>query len=350
MGVTFEMLDVKQGECIIVDFPDQTFGVFDGGPTLAAAGILPSIQARKKGGHHCRFVSASQWDRDHIAGLPVIIEEARPDMFVTPSVALDVLENIARRLDNKPVDKLFGAIRESVERAGSESVQVGRGQAIPLDDLPDVKTRVLGPPLTLLRSMESRFHDGDVDDLREFRNAASMAVWIGFRGRAALLTGEQPETAWLDMEDFCRRLSPSMGLPFDPRADWIKLSHHGAANENDGRLFQYFARSRFVGSASSSGTRYGHPHPRALATLRSVGGAAMCTRLGQGCKAIHTHGHDPMMPAGWAAGVAKFPPGGTPCHGTITVSIDDTGVVTVSGVTQQPLCPYGAPQSGIEAW
>lgn len=350
MGVTFQMLDVMQGECIIVDFPDRSFAVFDGGPRRDAAQILPSIRARRQAGHACRFVSASQWDRDHVAGLPAIIDEAVPEMFVTPTVALDVLERIARRLDGKPVDGLFAAIGASVDNAGAERVQVGRGQPIPLEGLPEVATRVLGPPLTLLNSMESRFHDGDVDDLREFRNAASMAVWIGFRGRAAFLAGEQPETAWLDMYDFCRRISPSLGLPMDPRADWIKLSHHGAASENDGRLFQYFARGRFVGSASSSGTRYGHPHPRALAALRRVGGAAMCTRLGQGCQAIHVHGHDPLNPDSWSAGVARFPAARSPCHGTITIDIDDAGVVTVSGASLQPQCPYGAPQTGVTAW
>lgn len=350
MGVAFHLLDVKQGECVIVDFPDETFGVVDGGPRLDAADVLPAVRARSSAGRPCRFVSASQWDRDHIAGLPAIIEEARPEIFVTPSVALDTLERIAQRLDGRPVNGLFRAIHTSVQTVGSERVQVGRGQSIPLGGLHDVDARVLGPPLTLLNSMEARFHDGDVDDLREFRNAASMAVWFSFRGRAAFLSGEQPESAWLDMYDFCRTKSLSLGFPIDPRADWIKLSHHGAADENDSRLFQYFARGRFVGSASSSGTRYGHPHPRALASLRRVGGAAMCTRLGQGCKAIHTHGHDAMNPTAWSAGVARFPPGGTPCHGTITVSIDETGRVTVSGASQQPLCPYGAPQSGVEAW
>lgn len=349
MPLEFHLLDVGQGECTFVDFPDGTYGVVDGGPcTKVGMAVQGAIAGRA--GRHCRFVAASQWDRDHVAGLPEIVLASRPDFLLVPSIGLGSIERIVAFLEgaSKPRLPIIESLRDACSRVGAAEHDIGRGHHLPLAPLADVCGWGLGPPITLLHEVERRIKTGaDLDDFRDFRNAASMVLWFSYRGRAAMLCGEQSGDSWRTTYDFCRSKGASLGMPADPRADWLKLSHHGGAEENNGDLFQYFGRSNvFVGSASSSGRQYGHPHPQALAELRRSGGIAMCSRLGQGCQAIQVDGHNPMVPELWAHKVSRLPKAGSLCHGTLRVVIDETGRVEVLGQHTQTRCPYGAPASG----
>ena len=167
-------------------------------------------------------------------------------------------------------------------------------------------------------------------------------------GRALLLPGEVEAEVADELEVQFGR-APGRIHHEDPRAIWIKLSHHGSKTGTDANLLRIFGHDTFVASASHD-ARHGHPHPRALAAVRECNGLSMCTRLGKGCRLIQEHpdnypAHDPL----WANDTDwnRYANPQQHCYGTVTVSVSPNGTCIVSGaVAERNNCPYGGLSSG----
>jgi hypothetical protein len=209
--------------------------------------------------------------------------------------------------------------------------------------------------LSPAKSVEDRLDDvlknPSRQRLRSLRNNASLVLWVRAFGKALLLPGEVDR-------DMASELEQQFGLPglshysdddIDIRVWWLKLGHHGSKGATDSELLRIFAREAFVASASH-GAQHGHPHPRALHAVRSLGGRVMCTRLGKGC---HLAQRDPArFPAddpAWADDVdwKAEPRRSERCYGTVTVTVRPDGHCSVTGaVAERDDCPYGGPSDG----
>lgn len=352
------LLDVGQGEAILMDLPDGSFALVDGGPRSDAAGVIEHVELRATQGGRFRFAAASHWDRDHIAGLPEIIRRFPPDEFLQPGVDLALLEQLLDRIGSGDVSREITSLRQVCKDSGIDEQGLDARQ--PVRDVGDgVEVYALAPDSTVKRLVEDTITSTNspmptVNRLRQLRNRASLVLWVRAYGRNLLLTGEVGRDEVLTMRQQFRPHKRSGAVPFDdPRAIWIKLPHHGSERNGCPELFQYFAAPRYVASASH-GARWSHPHPEVLRLVHfsrreGMVGDAMCTRLGKGCALIQSEGHSPDRPEEWVRDVvwSKVSNPQRQCYGTVTVRIESGGQCTVLGDAEEEVdCPYGGPRTG----
>jgi competence protein ComEC len=349
------LLNVGQGEAILIDLPDGSFMLLDGGPKADAAGILDAVEARVKAKRRFRLAGISQWDADHIRGIPAILARCKPEEFRYPGIDLQLFEEIARREADEDLSSLTSDVRAAIEALPPVAQQTFIA-CNALDDLGGVEAYVLSPSPHIageIRHDLARSGAAGQSVLKKFRNRTSVAIWLRFAGRTLFLAGEAEEDQYRVMEDyFLRKHGALVAHRKAHAADWIKLSHHGADKNNPDELFKFFAGSSFVGAASAGGG-YDHPHPAALKRLHfDHGGSAMCTGLGKGCHRILTGKKklDPTRPDLWALALKDRKNPDRDCYGTITVTVASDGTCSTRAEAVQKSCPYGGPVNGKRAW
>ncbi len=352
------LLDVGQGEAILMDLPDGSFALVDGGPRFNAAGVIEHVEQRFAQGNRFRFAAVSHWDNDHIAGLPEILSHFPPDELLQPGVDLTLLEQLCEQLGHGAVSSGITLLRQVCEESGIDEQGLYAPQEV-RDVGEGVEMYALAPDGTMKRAVEDAISSTGPsvsNILKRLRNRASLVLWIRAYGRNLLLTGEVGRDEVLAMRQQFRPHRRSSPVPFDdPSAIWIKLPHHGSKHNACPELFQFFAAPRFVASASH-GARWSHPHPKVLHLVHfsrnASEGHAMCTRLGKGCSLIRADRdrYRPDQPEEWVRGMAwnEVPNPQKRCYGNISVRITSRGECTVSGdAGGQMDCPYGGP-SGVD--
>lgn len=337
-SLRLRMMNVGQGESIIIDFPGGKFAIIDAGPAHSADKIISEVRCRIADGKQFRFAALSHWDLDHIGGLPDLLSTFPPLEVVIPSINLDLIKEYAGAANDTIV-----ALNEIIDSREIPICYLGARQSI--DGLGDnISMYCLAPGTSARKRVRAALLSGK--SLDGVRNDVSLVLWLRAFGRTLLLPGEVPKILAQEMLHhftMCNGLQP---LSDDPRADWIKLGHHGSMGSTDSELVRIFAKDIFVASASH-GAKYGHPHPRVLQIVSAAGGINMCTRLGCGCKSIQKGMSSTDLSwttaADWKS--AEIPVSQRDCYGDIDVVIDNTGTCSVSGTGVQLRCPYGGPSN-----
>jgi len=222
-GLWIHVLDVGQGDAILIEEPQGRRVLLDAGPSARVVDLLRELCVDTLD----LFVTSHN-HADHIGGAAAVLE-AFPVRFYldngvphTTVTYQRTLEALARR--DVP---LLEAERRSLE--------VG---AITLEIFP--------PP----------------GDLELGHNANSLGVRLHMGDFAALFAGDAEEPLWgFWMDRFPEAFSP---------VDLLKGSHHGSRNGDvEGVLAQL--RPPHVVISAGRGNSYGHPHAEALARYRAVG-------------------------------------------------------------------------------
>lgn len=341
------LLDVGQGEAILLDLPNNAFALIDGGPPGAQDMILPLLSARLNEGRVFRFAALTHWDEDHIGGLVQVLRAHRPLELFRPSIDYDLIRLLCSQMNGRALPRL---IDEMVAIEATVPVQ-SLGARGSIKDLgPGVEIHALAPgnPARARVTNAVRGSLGHLPrSLSSLRNCVSLVLWIKVFGRALLLPGEVDGDMAAELNAQFSRI-PGW-IHEDPRGVWIKLAHHGSRLGTSSELIRYFAQDQFVASASH-GARYDHPHPRTLQLVRQGGGRAMCTRLGKGCRRIQEAPAQfpPDDPSWTEQSTWKAAPAPSErCYGTITVTIRPDGAYSVGGaVAERHNCPFGGPVDG----
>lgn len=341
------LLDVGQGESILIDFPEGHFALIDAGPTKAARVILDAVDARLSLGRAFRFAALTHWDADHIGALPAVLRQHAPQEIVCPSVDMALFERVCAAYEKVTTPALI----DDVQRAWAGIDQQPLHARQPIRDIgSDVEIWALSPARTVRERLEKASRNPELQTFKNLRNASSLVLWIRVFGRSLLLPGEVDMDRAHELADqFDDGVRRARVPHADPRVVWLKLAHHGSKTGTNPDFLSLFAQDSFVASASH-GARYGHPHPRVLDHVHNHKGVAMCTRLGEGCRLIID---DPMRyPArnpAWAEAVNLKRPRSPKdhCYGSISVTIASNGRCEISGATPNRTdCPYGGPATG----
>jgi competence protein ComEC len=226
------VLDIGQGDAILVEAPDGTTTLVDGGPD-------PELTLRRLGanlpffGRRIDLVVLSHPHQDHVAGLVDVVNRFRIGAVVHAGIPF---ENAA--FNRLVADAGRAATPILTARAG-QVLQVGAGTTIEVLYPTDADAAAPLP-------------DGDI-------NNGSIVLVLRFGSFSALLTGdaEAPvEHALLD-----RALVPP--------TDVLKVGHHGSTSSTT-PAFLAAASPSIAVISSGEGNEYGHPAPQTLDTLRSV--------------------------------------------------------------------------------
>lgn len=347
------LLDVGQGEAILMDFPDGSFGLLDGGPKSDAVGVIEHIAERVNNKKPFRFAGITQWDADHIRGIPAILARFQPQEFRYPGIDLHLMEEIARRVDGDEAATLSSSVRTAIQSLPRSSIAHFTAPD-PIPDTGVIDIHVLSPMPGMDEEIRDALANSSslISTLKRFRNRTSVVLWIRAWGRILFLGGEVEKNQYRDMEEYFFRPHGAL-LPYRNQhlADWIKLSHHGADTNNPHDLFKLFAQKDFVASASAGGG-YNHPHPNALKRAHfDYAGRVLCTNLGKGChRLLSESGLDARAPEAWSENLSARANPETPCYRTITITVTDDGRCSTSTQNVQSKCPYGGPRDGVHTW
>ncbi len=243
-AATVEFLDVGQGDSILIRSPEGKNALIDAGPSRSVVGLL-----RSRGVKSLDLVVVSHHHSDHYGGMAEVIRAFHPRVFVDA--------------DSPHATPPYVALLQRVKDDGLTAIRPYGDRAR--------KINLGSVTLTLLPQPPASGHE---------ENNNSIGIRVDYGAFSALLTGdsEGPERRW-----WLRHARP---LCADVQV--LKLAHHGSRNGVD-RAWLDLARPRLAVASLGSGNEFGHPHPQALALLRSEGIPLLRTDL-SGTVAIRTDG------------------------------------------------------------
>jgi competence protein ComEC len=222
--LTVRFLDVGQGDSTLIQHPDGTAILFDGGPPEAGVTRL----LRKAGVTRLALVVATHPSRDHHGGLAAVLRRFPVSLLLdggdgTPDPTFRALEHLADRLGIPRVPAL-----------APQTLTLGGG---------DLRIRVLSPP--------SRPPGPAPED----PNPRGVVAIVSSDGFDLMLSADAESIAL---------------LPLDlPDVDAMKVPHHGSS---DPGLPEVLARLRpeLAGIEVGLHNTYGHPAPETLEALRDA--------------------------------------------------------------------------------
>lgn len=230
------MLDVGQGDALLLQTPDGRVRIIDtGGAGFDGAAfdiggrvLAPALWAR--GVLRLDALAITHADPDHIGGASAVIRDFRP---------VEVWEGVAMP-DHAPSQALARAAMES----GAVMVPHLAGRA---DQIGEVRIRVLHPPAP--------------DWARpRVRNDDSIVLEVRYGDVAMLLTGD----VGADVE---RAVAPLL-LP--SRIRILKVAHHGSRTSTSQALLDAW-KPQIALISCGRGNRFGHPAPEVVRRLEAAG-------------------------------------------------------------------------------
>jgi competence protein ComEC len=266
------VLDIGQGDAILVEAPNGRTMLIDGGPdpelTLRRIGANLPFFARR-----IDLLVLSHPHQDHVAGLVDVLDRYRVGAVLHAGIPFG---NPA--YDRLLTDATGTGVVVAVVRTG-QALQVGAG----------VTARILYPTQA---DAEAPLPEGDI-------NNGSVVLQLTFGGFSALLTG--------DAEAPIESALGSRGL-LEP-VDVLKVGHHGSNSSTTPGLLDAIRPSVAIIS-SGEGNEYGHPAPETLANLASRPGVGVFRTDPQGDVEVVTDGTTLRVRTddGWSPSIAVHQP------------------------------------------
>ena len=227
-------LDVGQGGAILVETPSHKKILFDGGPTrnvLAEIGEVSSFDTKR-----IDVVVESHPDKDHIGGLPEVVDRYDVGIFLEPGVESEnsIDDELHKRLIKKNVPNILAR----------------RGMRIDFGD---------GVELLIL------FPNQNVSDWET--NDASVVAKLTYGNKSFLLNGDSTKKAEFILYGLNQAILDS---------DVLKAGHHGSRTSTS-LLFAEAVSPQYTVISAGAGNSYGHPHQEVLDILNKVGAKIVST-------------------------------------------------------------------------
>ena len=242
-GLRIAMLDVGQGECLVVEAPSGHNLMIDCGSTsVSSVGkyrVLPYLKVR--GITTLDAVLITHTDSDHISGLLELLTTGeREGIEIRELILADTM------LEDEMTEELITA----ATKEGVLVSKMKKGDEIKLEEL---QLRCLHPT---------------PDYITESKNDTSLVLSLSYQEFDLLLTG--------DVEAPGEHELLTEGLK---EYEVLKVAHHGSKNSSTQELLSMVSPE--IGLISSGkNNRYGHPHPELLDRLREYGTLSYCTKEG----------------------------------------------------------------------
>jgi competence protein ComEC len=221
-----EVLDVGQGDAILVRSPEGKTALIDAGPTREGA-----VNALKREGiRHLDLVAISHHHSDHYGGMEEVVRQWKPAYF------------LASRSGH--ATRTYLKLLQAVESQGITAIQ------------PSSRPRKIA-----LGSVELTVLAQAPEDHRE-ENNNSVGIRLKYGAFSVLLPGdgESPERRWwLEHEPDLVRDSTI-----------LKLAHHGSRNGTDAHWLDT-VRPELAVASMGRNNEFGHPHAETLSLLRRAG-------------------------------------------------------------------------------
>ncbi len=233
--ITF--INVGQGDCALVELPDDIDILIDAGGTPAYQGsfdvgkqiVLPYL--RKKGINDLDYVVASHPHEDHILGIGPVMEYIPVAKLIVPIGFGDV--------------ELGAELLSIAANEGTEIVTVSKGDDIRFSE--NCTGQVLMPGAAELMAMEDE-------------NNKSLILWLSYYENTVLFTGDM---AIEEESELLKEQLPAEG------ADILKVAHHGSKDSTSDAFLQW-AKPAYAYIPCGK-NQFGHPSDEVLERLSACG-------------------------------------------------------------------------------
>ncbi len=236
-ALTVTMLDVGQGECILIQTPDRKSILIDGGSSsrknIGKYVILPVLTFY--GIKRLDYLVATHMDGDHISGIYELLEEKYP--------VKNVLVPAAGQED--PEWKKF---TKAARKAGALVIPVKRGDSV-------------------------RFHKMNLTCIHpcrgyqpEDRNDTSVVLFLSYLHFDMLFTGDLGEEGEAMLNSYLKKRRSGDSMDGNS-LDVLKVAHHGSRYSTSPEFLSLFPDLRTALISAGRDNRYGHPHRELLKRL-----------------------------------------------------------------------------------
>lgn len=219
--LSIHIIDVGQGDSILIQTPNKTNILVDGGHEDSSLIIKKFLKTKKV--KNIDFIIATHPDTDHIGSLDEIIDKFNVSKLYLPNKETnsDAYYNLIQSCDKKNIKPQY----------------LTRGDKINLDD--NIKLTVLNPSYTHMDN-----------------NSNSIVFKLDYKNKSFLFTGDATSENEMDIIN-------NFNLQ---DIDFLKVSHHGSKNSSNEEFLK--AISPDVATISSGyNNTYGHPHKDTLLRL-----------------------------------------------------------------------------------
>jgi competence protein ComEC len=219
--LTVEVLDIGQGDSILIRTPEGKTALIDAGPSHNVVSLL-----RDKRVTSLDLVVVSHHHSDHYGGMSEVIKAFKPRVFMASNSSHTTTSYL----------RLLQLVRDEGIRAiqpGEAPRKIGLGSVV-LTVFPQ-------PP-----------------DDTEDENDNSIGIRLDQGSFSMLLTGDSQERARAYWLKTCPSLLKDVTV--------LKLAHHGSRNGTDGRWLD-ITRPEIAVASLGVNNEYGHPHPETLSLL-----------------------------------------------------------------------------------
>ncbi len=223
--LTVAFLDIGQGDAIFIESSTGTQVLIDTGPPRRVLDELKKVMPVFD--RSLDAVVMTHPDNDHIGGLPEVLKTYKVGMLIEPGTLTD--------------SEIYESSKEIAEKKKIQNLLARKGTILHLGD---------GAYLEIL------FPDRDVA-LWE-TNTASVVARLVYGETSVILTGD----ATIETENLLLK----SGID----ADVLKVGHHGSNTSTSPSFVEAVSPEYAVISVGKDNT-YGHPSPKVLETLSSLG-------------------------------------------------------------------------------
>jgi len=223
-SISITMLDVGQGLSVLVE-SDGSYMLYDGGGRAASSYVVSYLAQNGIG--DLRYIFASHYDEDHIAGLVGVANTTTVEEAVLPDYTADT--------------KIYRSLMGKIEEKAIPVTHPTRGEKYALGGS---VIEVVGPS----------------DYANENENDNSIAIRIMCGDFHCLITGDAEEAEEMSM----------LASGEDLQADLYVVGHHGSSSSTSTQFLDEVApKAAFI--SVGEGNSYGHPTEKTLKKLKSRG-------------------------------------------------------------------------------
>jgi competence ComEA-like helix-hairpin-helix protein len=222
---TIDVLDVGQGDAILIRSPEGKTALVDAGPSRHVVELL-----KARGIGSLDLVVVSHHHHDHYGGMAAVIREFRPRVFLA---------------SNSPhTTAHYLALLELVRDRGIQAIQ------------PTARPRRIELGSVLLTVFPQPAED------RAEENNNSVGIRLQYGAFSVLLPGDAELAERIGWEQWVPTLCS--------RCMVLKLAHHGSNNGTDARWLD-LVRPELAVASVGRGNIFGHPSPQTIAMLARRG-------------------------------------------------------------------------------
>lgn len=276
-------IDVGQGDCIFIQFPDGKTMLIDGGENrnAVASGITSYLLELGEEKITIDYLMLTHCDSDHCGSLDAVIAHAQIDVInvyqprvyskyendpLKSYVAQNGMDNAQGDWSNVPTIST-GVYASFVEAVYLEMQELGDAFGEIYYNFEGMTIEGVGWSIYLYNPAEEMY--GSLSSAKAKNNISPVMV-LCYGGNKILLTGDADEKAEQNFVANLTALDFNDGFSWDGDCDVLKVGHHGGA-ESTLPAFLQTVKPEYAVISAGENNKYGHPRQDTLDRLKQYG-------------------------------------------------------------------------------